>query len=307
MRKIFTFGETVLDIIFKNSLPVKSNPGGSMLNSAVTLGRLKKPIYFVTEFGDDFSGKMIIDFLKDNSVNTDYIYLYKDGQTILAMAFLDDNNNAEYDFYKIFPSKRFNMTFPLLEKEDIFLFGSFLSIDKEVRPKIKDFVSAIKDREAIIVYDPNFRSSYLNELEDLLPFIRENISFSDILKGSDEDFFHIFKTDKPEEIYDIVHNLGCKNLVVTRGAKDVVVKTENMTEEYPINKIKVKSTIGAGDNFNAGILYSLYVYNIKKEELNSLDSSLWGRIIKNSAAFSANVCQSYDNYISKDFAESLEE
>ena len=39
MRKIYTIGETVLDIIFKNGQPVASKAGGSMLNTAVSLGR----------------------------------------------------------------------------------------------------------------------------------------------------------------------------------------------------------------------------------------------------------------------------
>jgi len=172
MRRIFALGETVLDIIFKNNKPLKAIPGGSMLNTTVTLGRLHKPVSFITEFGDDYAGKIIMDFLRKNNVCTDYIYMYRDGHTILALAFLDENNNAGYNFYKIYPFKRFDFNFPDPAKDDMFLFGSFLSIDKEVRAKIVDFIFNLKERNVLIVYDPNFRVSYLKEMPSLLPLIK---------------------------------------------------------------------------------------------------------------------------------------
>ena len=46
MRRIFAIGETVFDIIFKDGKPITSTPGGSLLNTAVTLGRLGLDVYF---------------------------------------------------------------------------------------------------------------------------------------------------------------------------------------------------------------------------------------------------------------------
>jgi fructokinase len=43
MRKIYGIGETVLDIIFKNGQPQAAKPGGAMLNSMVSLGRIGNP------------------------------------------------------------------------------------------------------------------------------------------------------------------------------------------------------------------------------------------------------------------------
>ena len=46
MRKIYAIGETVFDIIFKNGQPQAAKPGGAMLNSAVSLGRMGLPAIF---------------------------------------------------------------------------------------------------------------------------------------------------------------------------------------------------------------------------------------------------------------------
>lgn len=305
MKKIITAGETVLDIIFKDTIPIKATPGGSMLNTAVSLGRLNTPVYLLTEFGNDLSGKLIINFLKENGVKTDYIYRYKEGQTPLAIAFLDENNNAEYNFYKIYPPVRMNIKLPEFKKNDIFLFGSFLAIDRKIRNKITGLISKLKEKGVIIVYDPNFRKSHLSELKEVLPLIKENINFADIIKGSNEDFNLIFNTDKIEEIYEIIGSLGSYNLLITGGDGDVIVKTKRFTKNYPVKKIKIKSTIGAGDNFNAGILYSLFTCNIKKEEINTLEEDLWNKIVEKGIKFSQKVCESYENYIDYDFASEI--
>ena len=62
------------------------------------------------------------------------------------------------------------------------------------------------------------------------------------------------------------------------------------------------STIGAGDNFNAGIIYGLLKYQVRKQDLPTLDKDKWQKIIQCGIDFSVEVCQSYDNYISSDFA-----
>ena len=88
MRKVFGFGETVLDIIFKDGQPRAAKPGGSVLNAFVSLGRLGWDPCFVSEYGQDNVGRLIDEYLLENGVNTKYINRFTDGQSALAMAFL---------------------------------------------------------------------------------------------------------------------------------------------------------------------------------------------------------------------------
>ena len=64
------------------------------------------------------------------------------------------------------------------------------------------------------------------------------------------------------------------------------------------------STIGAGDNFNAGIIYGLLKYNIGYHDLSTMSKETWEKIIRCGMDLASEVCQSYDNYISKEFATS---
>ena len=71
MRKVIGIGETMLDIIFKNSKPIEAVPGGSTFNAIVSLGRAGVPCTFFSEAGNDRVGEYIKEFLRDNGVDAD--------------------------------------------------------------------------------------------------------------------------------------------------------------------------------------------------------------------------------------------
>jgi fructokinase len=302
MRKVYAVGETVLDILIKENQPFTAKAGGACLNTAVTLGRLDIPVQFIGEYGLDEVGNFIDLFLKNNKVNTDYVYRYYDGKSALALAFLNENNDASYDFYKIYPEKRLNIDFPHMNQDDIVLFGSFYAITTEVREKLLHFIKEANKKKAIVIYDPNFRKQHLHDLPKLKPMIRENISYATIVRGSHEDFSLIYGSRNVEETYE---QFGDKPpcLLYTSSKKGVFLKTPKLSEEFSIKSIHSKSTIGAGDNFNAGIVYSLYKNNIRYKQVPNLGRDDWKQIVETAVEFASHVCEIYDNYISEDFAE----
>lgn len=302
MRKVYTIGETVLDILIKGNQPFTAKAGGACLNTAVSLGRLGLPVQFIGEYGLDEVGNFIDNFLKENKVNTDYVYRYYDGKSALALAFLNENNDASYDFYKIYPEKRLNIEFPPINQDDIVLFGSFYAITPEVRKKLIHFIQSAKKNKAIILYDPNFRKQHLHDLPHLKPMIQENISYATIVRGSHEDFSFIYGARNAEETY---RYFGDKppSLLYTSSTKGVYLKTFSLTEKFSVKHVSPKSTIGAGDNFNAGVVYSLFKNHIKHKQVTNLDLSEWKEIIETAIDFASHVCENYDNYLTKEFAE----
>lgn len=98
MRKVYTIGDCVLDIIFENNIPVEAKPGGSFLNSSVSLGRLGINVSLISELGNDRVGNQIKNFLLENGVDIKHISYFSDTNSNLALAFLDENKNADYSF-----------------------------------------------------------------------------------------------------------------------------------------------------------------------------------------------------------------
>ena len=98
MRKVIGIGETVLDIIFKNDEPIAAVPGGSVFNGIISLGRSGVPASFISETGNDRVGKKIIKFLEDNGVDASSVCVYAESKSPLSLAFLNEQNDAEYIF-----------------------------------------------------------------------------------------------------------------------------------------------------------------------------------------------------------------
>jgi fructokinase len=306
MQKIYAVGETLLDIIFKGVEPQTAKPGGSAFNTAVTLGRLGSPINFISEMGKDKVGDMILDFMVENGVQTNYISRYSPGQTAIALAFLNDDSDAEYEFYKDYPAQRLAVEFPEFQEDDLLIFGSFYALNPGIRPRVKELLKKAKSAGASIIYDPNFRSSHSAERDELVPLIRENMSYSSLVRASDEDMINIFETESPDEAWEQVSTLS-DALVYTANANGVFLRTPLLSMHMEVERIEPVSTIGAGDTFNAGLLYGLWKYGYKREHIKTLNKQQWEGLITIAIQFSREVCLSYDNYLPNEFAKHIKQ
>ena len=296
MRRVFGLGETVFDIIFKDGQPISAKAGGSVLNALVSLARLGHHVSFISELGQDKVGDTIINFLQQNNIDTSFIQRYKKGQSALAMAFLNKNNDAEYDFYKNYPTERLTIELPDFKAGDIFLFGSFYAIDSNIRKQAFRIVEHAKKCGCIIIYDPNFRNKHADNRNEYKHYLEENISLADMVRGSDEDFLNIFNTTTAEETYKAIQP-HCNNLIYTVNKNGVYLRTPVCQKHYTVPQITPVSTIGAGDNFNAGMIHSLLSQNITPKSINNLTQLNWDQIIESGIKLSSEVCMSLDNYI----------
>jgi fructokinase len=306
MRKIYCFGEAVYDIIFKDEKPVDAKPGGAMLNIAVSLGRLGLPVHFVGDFANDRVGCIIKNFLALNHVDTSNITMYNNAKSRIALAFLDKNNNADYSFYKIRVEDELQLNFPELQEDDILLFGSYYGIKPEIRSMVYEFLKKCRSKNAIIIYDPNFRKAHLNMLDLVRPFIEENITIADITKGSDEDFVNIFNTCSAEETFKKIETIGCRSLIYTINRKGVDYCMQGHQFHYPAINLLPVSTVGAGDTFTAGMAYWLFKHKIKQSDISSLTELQYKDLISTGVKFASDVCMSFDNYLSHKFIAELE-
>lgn len=303
MRKVIGIGETILDIIFRDNQPHKAVPGGSTFNGLVSLGRLGIPISFISEVGNDRVGDMIRRFMEENNISTRLVDRFPDGKSPISLAFLDDESNANYTFYKDYPKQRLEVPLPDVQEDDIFIYGSYYSLNPVLRSRVVEFLEYARERKAILYYDPNFRKAHASEAIHLTPTILENFEYADIVRGSDEDFLNIFGKNDTKKVYQENIRFYSSRFITTHGAEGVNLFTSEYTEHFDSPAIHPLSTIGAGDNFNAGIIYGLLKYNVRRADLPTLDKETWSRIIRCGIDLATEVCQSYDNYISKEFAD----
>lgn len=304
MRKVIGIGETILDILFRDGQPQAAVPGGSVYNAVISLGRMGQNVTFISETGNDRVGEMILANMRENGVDTANVNVFPEGKSPVSLAFLNERNDAEYIFYKDYPRQRLEVNMPEISSDDIIMIGSYFAITPVLRDKVKELLDRARDAGAIIYYDVNFRSTHANEAIKLMPTIIENFEYADILRGSTEDFQNMFRQPDADKVYSNHVGFYCPNFICTDADGDVRLRTKHVCKDYPVTPLKAVSTIGAGDNFNAGVVYGLLKYRVRRADLAELTEADWDAIIRCGMDFSADVCKSVSNSVSKDFAES---
>lgn len=191
MRKIFGIGETIYDILFRGGKPIAAVPGGSVFNGLISLGRCGLDCTFVTEIGSDRVGQDILGFMQENGINTDYVSCYQGKKTAISLAYLNEDNDAEYSFYKDYPNNRLDFEMPFIEENDIVAFGAYFALNPVLRKQVRGFLEYAKSQGAILYYDLNFRSNHSHEVESLRDTFKENFALADIVRCSHEDLINL--------------------------------------------------------------------------------------------------------------------
>lgn len=308
-RKIVGIGETVLDIVIKNSQPLAAVPGGSTFNAMISLGRTAArviddvEVYMLTQVGDDKVCDIVTSFMAANGVETAGVSRLEGVQTNISLAFLNEENNASYEFFRDSSAPAFRTSDIEFNKGDAVVFGSFFAVNPSTREQVLRIVKSARDAGATVYYDINFRRNHLADLPALRGAIEENCSLSTVVRGSSEDIGFVWGVNDPSYVYDNHMSSLCRNFICTKGAESTEVFSPKARCEFPVEKIRTVSTIGAGDNFNAGFVFGLMNAGIASSE--GLTRDEWNMLVPLANRFSANVCQSIFNYVDEDFADKL--
>ena len=285
-RRVIGIGETVLDILFKNDQPQKAVPGGSTFNSIVSLGRAGVPCVMVTEVGGDHIGDLTCQYLRENGVSDAFVRRHAGTKSHITLAFLDEHNDAQYIFYKNHASAALDGELPRIQADDIVLFGSFFAINPAIRPAVRSMLCEAQKAGAWLYYDINFRKTHIADIPDVMVNIEENMQLATIVRGSMEDFGYLYSLTDADAIYERVR-LFCPNLILTDGARMIRFYSSAGCETFSVSPIETVSTVGAGDNFNAGYIYA---------KLKGIDDP--AQRIAMAQRWSQDVCRQLGNNIS---------
>ena len=292
-NRVIGIGETVLDILFKNDQPQKAVPGGSTFNSIVSLGRAGVPCIMVTEVGGDHIGDLICRYLVENGVSSEFVCRQEGVKSHITLAFLDEHNDAQYVFYKDHASVALDGKLPQIQHDDIVLFGSFFAINPAIRPAVSTMLHNARNVGAWLYYDINFRKTHIPDIPLVMASIEENMRLADVVRGSIEDFGYLYGLQSGEAIYQQVRQF-CDTLILTDGARSIRIYTPKGCESYEVQKIETVSTVGAGDNFNAGYIYAM---------MHGMDEQ--ASRIEMAQRWSQDVCRQIGNNISDELVALL--
>lgn len=305
MKQVLAFGEALLDLVYRGNHFIGSCPGGSVVNTCISLGRCGMPVQLMTETGEDEYGHHIRGFLSDNHISIDHSVVYPGRKTASSHALLDDKGNATYTFQKDYPEKRFSTQLPGLDENTILLFGSFSSLEASLQQVLHGLLGRAVTGNSLIFYDPNIRQHKLDPHTESYAWLKRNLAMAHIIRGSDEDFMQVFGTDSITQVWQGIQPSVCKLLIITRGSKGVEAFNGIRNFQLPVygasESTLIVSTIGAGDAFNAGIIAAI----CKNPEVIGDDKSIRPEFVEKVLSvglqFSAEVCSSIENFVGLNF------
>lgn len=289
IKSVVLFGDVLVDLIKeKKSFNFFPICGGSIFNTAVTLARLGVNVNFSSYIGNDFWGNFILEKMKEYNINLQNIKKVDNYKTPLAFCIIDKNGNSNYDFY------RMNSKIVIDEKNivnsSIFYFGSIFSILEENRENIKRMTKIANKNNILIIYDPNIRKKHLNS-DRVKKYIYENFKSADIIKCSLEDLYNIENINNIQDGFNFLSKFNPILSIITDGKNGSYAKLRNanIMSIPAINVNNIVDTIGAGDNFSAGLIYFLINKSIltKDNILKLVDKDLYNIL------YFANKCASF--------------
>ena len=133
MRKVIGIGETILDILLKIA-NLRQQFRGSVWKELFHWG-VWESMHFISETGNDKVGDIILKFMRENGVSTDHVNVFPEGKSPVSLAFLNEQNDAEYLFYKDYPRLRLDVTMPEIHRDDIVMIGSYYAVTPQLRDK----------------------------------------------------------------------------------------------------------------------------------------------------------------------------
>jgi fructokinase len=260
---LITCGDALIDFVPTRNTDgreaVMPAVGGSCLNVAIGMARLGAPTGFVGGISTDLFGQMIADHATASNVEL-ALATSSDHQTTLAFVRIVAGE-SHYAFYDAETATR-NWTYrrgtiPFATVEAVHV-GSTTLVNDQGAAETK---ALIADARALstISFDPNCRPNLVKDKPAYLARMAEFADSADLIKMSDVDFAYLFGDEPYHQRAGTLLARGASLVVVTRGNSGAIAWHAGAGQiEVAAPKVEVADTIGAGDSFQAALLFALH-------------------------------------------------
>lgn len=277
--KVLAFGEILWDVY-----PDNKYIGGAPLNFAAHFVRCGGESWLLSAVGNDTLGNFTLKTVKNMNVNPDYIFR-NDKETGKCLVTLNGDlipsynilTDVAYDYIRIgdLTGKKF----------DVLYFGTLALRSENNRETLKQLIRTGSFNEIFV--DMNIRPPFYSEYA--VKFALENAG---IIKISDEELPIVMKmidtetanpADDAKKLAGKFKNL--KLIIITKGSEGSFAYDCIDEKIYECNaeKVKVVSTVGAGDSFSAAFL-SLYLNGCNVPQCLSFASKVSGFVVSKTEA-----------------------
>lgn len=261
-NSICVLGSLNMDIVLKVERMVKSGetilakgfdkiPGGKGANQAVAARRLGATVYMVGKVGNDDNGQKLVEALKNDNVNLEYLYTDEKEPTGMAIIPVDDEGNNSII---VVSGSNMTITSEDIKKSEKAIVNSKVLItqfETPVEGSIEAFKMA-KEKGVITILNPAPARKVPEEL----------LKYTDIIAPNETEAYELtgIKVDSKDKIKEAAKTFldkGVKFVIITLGERGAALVSKDEFCIVPAHKVKAIDTTAAGDSFIGGVATKL--------------------------------------------------
>jgi sugar/nucleoside kinase (ribokinase family) len=276
---VLTIGEAIVEFIRKGRGrphhetgeyvgPFPSGAPAIFIDTASRLG-LKSAI--ISAIGDDDFGSVLKNRLTDDGIDVEYLFTRQEYTTGIAFVTYYSNGSRRFVFHlkhsataRIKPSdinEGFVKSFKVLH-----VMGSTLSIGEDIREACYKAVKIASRFGMMVTYDPNLRRELMNP-RIIRKLSEPLLNTAEIVMPSQKELFDLTGRRTVEEASREILKKGIGLLVVKMGNKGSLGLTKQKVVSESAYSVQEVDPTGAGDAFDAAVIYSHLKKNPLKETL----------------------------------------
>ena len=243
-NKIPTTGETILGESYN------IGPGGNGCNQAIAISRLGGNVNFISKLGNDDYGKLAINKLKKNNIDTSNIIISSKQKTGVSGIHVDKNTGKNaITVVRGAPSSLTTkeVDTKLIKQSKIFL--TQLEIPIEVTLHC---LKAAKEYGLINILNPAPACKLSSEFFKLVDYFTPNETEAEFYTGIKIKNENDAKISAKKLI-----DMGIKKVIITLGEKGLFYSDGKEEIYLKASADKAIDTTGAGDAFNGGFTFAL--------------------------------------------------
>ena len=243
-NKIPSTGETILGDNYN------IGPGGKGCNQAIAISRLGGKVNFISKLGNDDYGKLAIDKLKNDNIDTSNIIISDKHKTGVAGIHVDKNTGK--NAITVVRGAPSSLTIKevdtnLIKQSKIFL--TQLEIPIEVTLHC---LKAAKEYGLINILNPAPACKLSKDFFRLADYFTPNETEAEFYTG-----IKITNEKEAKQAADKLINVGIKRVIITLGEKGLFYSDGKKNIYLNASSVKAIDTTGAGDAFNGALAFGL--------------------------------------------------
>ena len=243
-NKIPSTGETILGDNYN------IGPGGKGCNQAIAISRLGGKVNFISKLGNDDYGKLAIDKLKNDNIDTSNIIISNKHKTGVAGIHVDKNTGK--NAITVVRGAPSSLTIKevdtnLIKQSKIFL--TQLEIPTEVTLHC---LKAAKEYGLINILNPAPACKLSKGFFRLVDYFTPNETEAEFYTG-----IKITNEKEAKQAADKLINVGVKRVIITLGEKGLFYSDGKKNIYLNASSVKAIDTTGAGDAFNGALAFGL--------------------------------------------------